>query len=183
MLMLILEHFANNDEETVLSAFGFMLWGNLNYSYLQSSMGYADQADITWGSYEARGWKQPNLVTYMESHDEERMMYKNITYGNSSGTYNVKDLHTALNRVKLASAFFYTIPGPKMLWQFGELGYDYSIDYNGRVGNKPIRWDYFTDPYRKDVYKVIAAFNKTETIPCIQRYQLYTKCIRSLENN
>jgi 1,4-alpha-glucan branching enzyme len=164
----ILEHFANNDEETVLSAFGMMIWGNLNNNYLQSSMGYTDQADISWGSYRARGWSQPNLVTYMESHDEERMMFKNINYGNSSGSYNVKDLHTALNRVKLASAFFYTIPGPKMLWQFGELGYDYSINYNSRVGDKPIRWDYFTDAYRNDVYKVISALTKLKQYPAFR---------------
>lgn len=162
---LILEHFANNDEETALSAFGFMLWGNLNYSYLQSAMGYADQSDVTWGSYKARGWNQPNLVTYMESHDEERMMFKNISYGNASGTYNVKDPHTALNRVKLASALFYTIPGPKMLWQFGELGYDISIDVPCRVCDKPIHWEYFSDAYRNDVYKVIAALTKLKQYP------------------
>ena len=165
---IILEHFADNDEETVLSNYGMMIWGNLNNRYLQSAMGWSDQSDISWGSYKARGWSQPNLVTYMESHDEERMMYKNITYGNSSGSYNVKDLHTALNRVKLASAFFYTIPGPKMLWQFGELGYDVSINYNGRTGNKPIHWEYYSDAYRKDVYKVIAALTKLKQYPAFR---------------
>jgi 1,4-alpha-glucan branching enzyme len=165
----ILEHFADNDEETVLSAFGMMLWGNMNSGYLQSAMGYTNpSADISWGSYKARGWSQPNLVSYMESHDEERMMYKNITYGNSNGTYNVKDPLTALNRVKLASAYFYTIPGPKMLWQFGELGYDISIDFNGRVGNKPIHWEYFSDVNRNDVYKVIAALTKLKQYPAFR---------------
>lgn len=43
---------------------------------------------------------------------------------------------TALKRMQQAAAFFFTIPGPKMIWQFGELGFDYSIEYNGRVGNK-----------------------------------------------
>jgi Secretion system C-terminal sorting domain len=41
-----------------------------------------------------------------------------------------------------------------MLWQFGELGYEYDINFNGRVGNKPIRWDYLTDPARKRLYDV-----------------------------
>jgi 1,4-alpha-glucan branching enzyme len=165
---IILEHFADNDEETVLSNYGMLIWGNLNNGYLQSAMGWSDQSDISWGSYKARGWSQPNLITYMESHDEERMMYKNITWGNSSGSYDVKDLHTALNRVKLASAFFYTIPGPKMLWQFGELGYDISINYNGRTGNKPIHWEYYTDTYRKEVYKVIAALTKLKRYPALR---------------
>jgi hypothetical protein len=51
----------------------------------------------------------------MESHDEERLMYKNLTYGDSSGTYDIKDIRVALNRMKLASAFFFTVPGPKMI--------------------------------------------------------------------
>jgi 1,4-alpha-glucan branching enzyme len=165
---IILEQFANNDEETVLANYGMMIWGNLNNGYLQSAMGYPENSDISWGSYKVRGWNQPNLVTYMESHDEERMMFKNISYGNSSGTYNVKDLHTALNRVKLASALFYTIPGPKILWQFGELGYDVSINDPCRVCNKPPHWEYFSDPYRKDVYKVMRALTTLKQYPAFR---------------
>ena len=162
----ILEHFANNDEETALSNFGFLLWGNENSPYLQSAMGYTNpSADVSLGYYKARGWSYPSLVTYMESHDEERMMFKNLAYGKVSGNYSVKDLHTAFNRVKLASAFFYTVPGPKMLWEFGELGYEFSNTNYNRVDPMPIRWDYNTDVYRKDVYKVIAALTKLKTYP------------------
>ncbi len=157
---LILENFVDNSEEIVESNFGFLSWGNMNYNYQQASMGFSSGWDFTWGSYKARGWNNPSLVTYMESHDEERLMYKNITYGNSSGNYNIKDLATALNRIKLCAAFFYTIPGPKMLWQFGELGYDYTINYNGRTGDKPIRWDYENDPRRMSLYKVTGALIK-----------------------
>jgi len=96
----------------------------------------------------------------MESHDEERLMFKNLEYGNSSGTYNTKDLNTALARMEEAAAFFLTVPGPKMIWQFGELGYDYSIDFNGRVGNKPVRWDYLQDPNRQKLYKVYSAIGQ-----------------------
>ncbi|MBK6914302.1 MAG: T9SS type A sorting domain-containing protein [Ignavibacteriales bacterium] len=153
----ILEHFAENSEEIELSTYGAMLWGNMNHEYNEATMGYA--SDLSWGSYKTRGWSFPHLVTYMESHDEERLMYKNLQYGNSFGDYNIKELSQALNRMKLAGAFFLTIPGPKMIWQFGELGYDYSIDYNGRLGEKPIRWDYFDDPRRLKVYKVFSALS------------------------
>jgi len=149
---LILEHLAENAEEKELANHGLLLWGNSNYNYTQGSMGYSSNSDFSWGYYKNRGWTEPNLVTYMESHDEERMMYKNLQYGNSSGSYNIKDSSTALDRQKLAAAFFFTLPGPKMMWQFGELGYDYSIDYNGRIGEKPIRWDYFNDVDRKELY-------------------------------
>lgn len=151
---IILEHFADNSEEIVLQNNGMMLWGNLNYNYNEATMGWNANSDFSWGSYKARGWSNPHLITYMESHDEERLMYKNIQYGNSSGNYNIKTLPVALNRIKLASAFFFTIPGGKLIWQFGELGYDYSIDYNGRTGNKPIRWDYYFNAARNKLYKV-----------------------------
>ena len=134
-----------------------MLWGNINYNYGQASMGW--DSDISWVSYLQRGWTKPNLVGYMESHDEERMVYRNINFGNSTAApaYNVKNLSTALRRALLSGALFYTIPGPKMMWQFEELGYDVSIDFNGRVGEKPIKWEYFSDPLRKDLYKGLAA--------------------------
>jgi hypothetical protein len=153
----ILEHFAANAEEYQLSLNGMMLWGNLNYAYNQATMGYLDGSDFSWISYKKRDWTLPALVGYMESHDEERLMYKNITYGNSSGSYDIKVLNTALARMELAGVFFLPVSGPKMIWQFGELGYDYSIDYDCRVCNKPILWDYFKKGLRRRIYEVWSA--------------------------
>ena len=131
---------------------GIMVWGNHNYNYNQATMGFGSESDFSWISYQNRGWSVPANVSYMESHDEERLMYKNLQYGNSSGSYDIKDLNTALEREELAGAFYFTIPGPKMIWQFGELGYDISINQNGRTGNKPILWNYFDVQERKDIY-------------------------------
>ena len=158
----ILEHFAPNDEEKILADHGMMLWGNLNFSYNEATMGYHDQgkSDFSWGYYGNRSWTVPNLVTYMESHDEERLMYKNLQFGNSSGSYNVQDEVTALNRIKLAAAFFLTYPGPKMIWQFGELGYDISINDPCRVCNKPILWNYRDNIDRNRLYRTYAALLK-----------------------
>ncbi len=163
----ILEHLGENNEERELSNAGMMLWGKMTDPYNEATMGYHEsgKSDISWGYYENRFWSEPNLVTYMESHDEERLMFKNKTYGNSSGDYNVKDLATGLERIKTAAAFFFTLPGPKMIWQFGELGYDYSINYpsgtdDDRLTPKPVRWDYFQDENRRKVYKAFAALLK-----------------------
>lgn len=168
----ILEMFADNNEETVYANQGIMLWGNLNYNYNEATMGWTN-TNFNWGSYQQRGWNQPSLVTYMESHDEERLMYKNITYGNTGGgvTYNIKDTVTGLARIELAAAFFIPIPGPKMIWQFGELGYDYSINYcqNGTINNncrvdpKPIKWNYYSQYARKKLYNVYASLNTLKT--------------------
>ena len=151
----ILEHFAENIEETELANYGMMLWGNMNHQYSEAAMGYP--SDISWASWFTRGWDHPNLITYMESHDEERMQFNNTKNGAVMGNYNVKNLYTGFERDILAAALHFTIPGPKMLWQFGELGYDYSIDYNGRTGEKPIRWDYYNNDHRRRVYDAYAA--------------------------
>ncbi|HEX3072380.1 MAG TPA: T9SS type A sorting domain-containing protein, partial [Ignavibacteriales bacterium] len=166
------EHFADNSEEKVLSGYGMMLWGNMNYNYNEASMGWVSTSDLSRGYYRARDWTSPNLITYMESHDEERLMYKNIKYGNSTNpVYNVKSLNIGLSRMKLAAAFFFTVPGPKMLWQFGELGYDYSINYPSgtdadRLSPKPIKWDYYGASERLKVYKVFQhLINLKKTYP------------------
>jgi glycosidase len=153
----ILEHFTDNDEEIVLSDFGMMLWGNNNYNYAEAAMGYS--SDLTAVSAQGMGWTVPNLVSYMESHDEERIMYKTITYGASSGSYNTQNLKTAVKRMELDAVFLLTVPGPKMIWQFGELGYDISIDSGGRTGVKPLKWNYFSDPDRHRLFIIYKLLN------------------------
>lgn len=169
---IIFEHLGTNAEETEWVEYrldegkGIMVWSNLVGPYNESTMGYHEggKSDFSWIDYKNRGWTVPSNVSYMESHDEERLMYKNLEFGNGNGTYSVKDLSTALDREKIAGAFFFTVPGPRMIWQFGELGYEYSINRceNGTISNdcrlskKPIRWDYVDDPERKAVYDVWA---------------------------
>jgi len=173
----ILEHFAENSEEIELSNYGMMLWGNSNCAYSQAVEGYASGPCGTWelrnNIFTERGWSNPHLITYMESHDEERLMFNALEYGNSSGGYNIKTLATALKRMEMASAFLLTIPGPKMIWQFGELGYEYSINYcpNGtinpdcRTDAKPIKWEYLLNADRKRLYEVNAALAKLRQHP------------------
>ncbi len=158
----ILEHLGANDEEKVLANNGMMLWGNMNHPYNDAINGQTG-ADLYGALASARGWADDHLVSYMESHDEERLMVRALSDGGSVGDYDIKDPGIALERIKLASAFYYPLPGPKMIWQFGELGYDISIDYNGRTGNKPIPWGdedglhYDQDEARIKLYKAKAA--------------------------
>ena len=164
----ILEHLADNDEEKVLSAYGMLLWGNMNHNYNENTMGWGDgsKENISWISYKQRTWADAHVVGYMESHDEERLMYKNISFGNSTNaSHDVQNLNIALSREELAGNFFFTIPGPKMIWQFGELGYDISINQGGRLGRKPIHWEYFEEENRRKIYDVWAtliAFKKQQ---------------------
>jgi hypothetical protein len=43
-----------------------------------------------------------------------------------------------------------------MIWQFEEMGYDISIEENGRTGRKPIKWDYLDVPQRKQLHDTYA---------------------------
>lgn len=163
----ILEHFAVNSEETELHSYGngMLFWGGAGIHGLYLNAARGVNGSFGSASYTSRGWTQPNLIPYMESHDEERLKYANITQGLSSGSYNIRNFITALRRIELTSVFYYTLPGPKMLWQFGELGYDFSINHcpNGTVNNacrtdiKPIRWDYLQNPDRQRLFNVTSS--------------------------
>jgi 1,4-alpha-glucan branching enzyme len=158
----ILEHFADVNEQKVLADEGMMFWNNINHSLNEATIGWLPQSDFSWGFFSRQNLaKTEHLVTYMESHDEERINYKNLTFGNNLGAYAIRrNLPVSLKRIEMASAFLFSIPGPKLMWQFGEVGYDFNIDFNGRTGPKPIRWDYFADPNRKSLYDAFAKFIK-----------------------
>lgn len=107
---------------------GIMFWGNLNYAYNQLTMGYSTGTDITRVGHVSRGFNGKRLVGYAESHDEERNMYRNLTSGNNgTPAHNVRSLNTALSRMSALGSVFFTVPGPKMIWHFGELGWEKSI--------------------------------------------------------
>lgn len=157
---------------------GMMLWHHMNREYSQSAMGYPTATDFpsaltsTYPPNWVSGMPVGGAVTYMESHDEQWLMFRNLNYGNTGGTYNVRDLPVALDRQKLVGTFFFTVPGARMMWQFGELGYGggpdeclVNGDYPGECANgvpgrtspKPIRWNYYDDPARRDLYETWAA--------------------------
>ncbi|MDZ4709962.1 MAG: alpha-amylase family glycosyl hydrolase [Saprospiraceae bacterium] len=169
----ILEHFADNAEEFSLSESGMLLWGNVNHAYSEATKGNVGASNFQSSLYTQKGWIKPHLVSYMESHDEERLMYLNLQFGNSSGAYSTKNFNTAIDRNKMAASFFLLSPGPKMIWQFGELGYDYSINTceNGtinnscRLDNKPLAWPYLNNPKRielLDWYKTLILFRNSK---------------------
>ncbi|MDX1547900.1 MAG: alpha-amylase family glycosyl hydrolase [Rhodothermales bacterium] len=195
----ILEHFGESREERELATHGLaegrpgmMLWNGQNHAYNEATMGYhtggkSDFSGVYYGDG-GRGFEVPHLVSYMESHDEQWLMFKNLAFGAcersptggnacnptdpaNAGTYNVRRLGVALDRMKMAGAFFFLVPGPKMMWQFGELGYGYGDRGEqclkpgdgsngdcpsfapGRTGPKPIRWDYRDDRLRAKLYR------------------------------
>ena len=150
----ILEHFADDKEETELSNDGMMVWRNRNHAYAQAAMGWKSESDFRGLYYNTSARPSNSLVSYMESHDEERAAYKQAQYGN--GILKTS-LDAQMAQLGVNAAFFFTVPGPKMVWQFGELGYDVSIDQNGRTGRKPVRWEYLEVPERKALHDTYMA--------------------------
>lgn len=159
---MIIEHLCEDREEKELADYGMMPWGNKNYNYCQAAMGWQSASGFGGVNGWTRNWTYNNLVGYMESHDEERLMFKAKT----DGTSQIKaSLDVQMQRAVLDAAFFLPIPGAKMIWQFGEVGYDYSINSaagsselseGNRTYRKEIRWDYFDDPLRRNVYDTYA---------------------------
>ncbi|WP_367773249.1 alpha-amylase family glycosyl hydrolase [Flavobacterium sp. WC2421] len=131
----IFEHLGTDTEEkewanyriTESPSKGIMMWGKMTDPYNQLTMGYNSNNDISRMNSTAHGFTKNRLMGYAESHDEERLMYKNIQYGANLNGYNVKTPSTALTRMSALGAVTLLVPGPKMIWHFGELGWDLSI--------------------------------------------------------
>ncbi|MFT7196710.1 MAG: 1,4-alpha-glucan branching enzyme [Marinoscillum sp.] len=134
----ILEHLGDNSEEKVLADYGMMLWGHMNSVYRSTAKGNA--SDIGWLYHGERSWSKPHVVGYMESHDEERVMWDLARSSKNS-------FEDQMNRLKLNAAFFFLVPGPKMVWQFGEFGYDVELN-DDRLAIKPTKWEYLEDKER-----------------------------------
>lgn len=156
----IMEHFADNVEERELSSLGMMMWGNESHQWAEAAMGYNSRlrsSDYSWRNFDG-----PNLIAYMESHDEERMAYKLLNFGNQNGSYDTRSAPILFRRIEAATTMYFSIPGPKMLWKFGELAYDYSINRcedgsiseDCRLADKPITWDYLNNSDRQRLFDV-----------------------------
>jgi 1,4-alpha-glucan branching enzyme len=130
----IFEHLGTDGEEKQWADYrlaegkGIMLWGIMTSQYNQLSMGFASNGNINRAGHVSRNFLDKRLMAYAESHDEERLMYKNLQFGNNSqSTHNVRNLNVALSRMSAIGAVLFTIPGPKMIWHFGSLGMENSI--------------------------------------------------------
>ncbi|BAO75996.1 alpha-amylase family glycosyl hydrolase [Winogradskyella sp. PG-2] len=168
----IFEHLGSDNEEKEWANYrlgegkGIMMWGKMTDPYNELTMAQTGDKNISRIGHNAHtGFNGPRVVGYPESHDEERLMYKNIAFGNTSnGSHNVQDLNTALSRMSALGAISVMVPGPKMIWHFGELGMENSIftcqdgsyDNDGcKLDTKPQpQWanNWLTDALRSQIY-------------------------------
>ena len=128
----IFEHLGQDNEEQQWANYrlgegkGIMMWGKMTAEYTDLVQGFS--TNIARASHKTRGFSAPRLMMYPESHDEERIMYEAVNYGNNSfSSHNVRNLNVALKRMASMASISLTIPGPKMVWHFASLGMDDSI--------------------------------------------------------
>lgn len=191
---MIFEHLGTDAEEQqwanyrIAEGKGVLLWNKQTDPYNQNTMGYKENSNYDRMNHSLHGFTNMSAVGYGESHDEERLMFKNLAYGAVNGNYDVKNLNTALDRMKTFGATFFTIPGPKMIWQFGELGYEFSINRctdgsissGCRTDEKPVAFTlgYDTNASRKAVYDTWA-----KIITIRNAHQIFKTKTYSIESN
>lgn len=143
------ENLAGTKEENEMAALGMLNWANVNYSGCQYAKGNSSSAGLsrfyapldgprTWGS----------TVSYLESHDEQRLAYEQDQYGLNGVKGN---LANSMHRLGSAAAQMIMVPGSHMIWQFSEMGnYDStkSADGGNNTDPKPVRWNLLDDPDR-----------------------------------
>ena len=142
----IFEHFCDQSEENELyNSVGALCWNNNQRNgYKQTVLGYTGSSFSDF---------KKGRVNNIETHDEERIAYDAVKYAQS---WIKNDWAVLSKRLQAVYAFHFLTPYPKMMWQFGELGYDVSIEENGRTGKKPVRWNYYEDANRKALYDAIS---------------------------
>lgn len=148
--VVILEHFCDDREQSELAADGMRVWRNLNNAYCQTAMGYNSESDFS-GLYTGgtTGMTFGGYVGYMESHDEERAAYKQTQWGDGTLKTGLED---RMSQLSANAAFCFTVPGPKMIWQFGEMGYDETLGTeDNKTDKKPLHWEYLDNKYRADL--------------------------------
>lgn len=178
----IFEHLGGTQEQKEWADYridegkGIMLWGKMTSPYNQLTMGFSSNSNINGMGHNSQNFIGKRLVGYSESHDEERLMYNNQQYGASNGSYDVTTLTTALERMAALGAITLTIPGPKMIWHFGELGMENSIftcndgtvnesggnDGDCKLDTKPQpQWvdNWTTDTARNEIYTTWSRLN------------------------
>ena len=145
---IIFEHFCDQSEETELyNSVGALCWNNNQRGgYKESVLGFTGGGKSNFSDF------KKGRINNIETHDEERIAYDAIKYAQTWA----KPWDVLTKRLQAVYAFHFLTPYPKMMWQFGELGYDVSIEENGRTGRKPVRWNYFEDANRKALYDAMS---------------------------
>ncbi len=150
------ENLAGAQEENEMAADGQLNWANINSAACQYAMGYSSESGLDRFNAERDSRTWGSTVSYAESHDEERMGYKQQQWG----TTGVKGNHeVSQRRIGSVHAQMILSPGAHMIWQFSELGNTQSTkDSNGKNDTSPkiVNWSALDDDDTYGLYKNVS---------------------------
>lgn len=146
------ENLAQSSEENKMAEDGQMNWANVNYAAAQFAMGHSTGSSMNrmYAINDSRTYG--STVAYCESHDEERMAYKQNQWG-ATGVKGSKTV--SLMRLGSTAAQMILAPGAHMIWQFGELGNDQTTkksDGGNNTDPKIVNWNVLNNEETKGLY-------------------------------
>ncbi len=157
------ELLAGAAEEKVLGEDGQLQWANVNDASCQYAMAWDNGNNNLLRFLSSMDGARPwgSTVSYAESHDEQRMGYKCQAYGNGA-VASEDDPATMFDRLAGVAVQMLLTPGPKMVWQFGELGNAQnakSASGDNDTSPKMVNWtEWLADPdrvYLRNIYAAI----------------------------
>lgn len=176
------ENLAGAQEENQMAETGQLNWANVNEAGCQFAMGYSSDSNLnrmyaindnrTWGS----------TVSYLESHDEQRLAYKQEQWGANGVIGNVE---TSMQRLGSAAAQMLLAPGAHMIWQFSEMGNAQNTknsDGGNNTDPKIVNWHLLAEPNHKalyDTYRSLAAIRATSPELFAQQGATFTEACNS----
>lgn len=146
------ENLAGAKEENEMAETGQLNWANINGAGCQFAMGYNSNSNLNrmYAPNDSRTWG--STVSYLESHDEERLAYKQ----NKDGAAGVKgNEKVSMQRLGSAAVQMILAPGAHMIWQFSELGNSQTTkNQNGGNNTDPkiVNWGLLDDADHKGLY-------------------------------
>lgn len=132
-------------EENEMANDGELNWFNNNYNGCEFAMGWKSNLNTMWAPKASR--TVGSTVSYLESHDEERLAYKQEMWGADGIKGNREN---SCYRLAGAAAQMLMVPGSHMIWQFSEMGNAESTkskDGGNNTGNKVVDWALMDNPY------------------------------------
>ena len=150
--LFINENLAGAQEENEMARYGQLNWANVNHQGCQYAMGYRSDASLNRMDATKDGRTFGSTISYLESHDEQRLAYQQDTYGDLAIKGN---LELSMRRLGSAAAQMIIAPGSHMIWMFSELGNNENTkDATGGNNTSPkkVLWSYYDVPDRRGLY-------------------------------
>ena len=155
------EDLATAQEENAMAQDGQLNWANVNDPGCQFAMGYNSGSSLArmWATKDG-GRLAGSTVAYLESHDEQRLAYKQDMWGVDGVKGNNAN---SMKRLAGAAAQMILVPGSHMIWMFSEMGNAQNTkDATGGNNTSPkiVNWALLDKPENKALMENYAAMIK-----------------------